>query len=64
MVEEFAALPPKPENSDAISFGSGEFSVTPLSKRKSQEDREDHDTSLEDQHSVSKKPSQKKIKGE
>ncbi|CAH8392666.1 unnamed protein product [Eruca vesicaria subsp. sativa] len=48
-------------NSDVISFGSGEFSVTPLSKRKNQED---HDTSLEDQHSVSKKPSQKKIKGE
>ncbi|CAH8388240.1 unnamed protein product, partial [Eruca vesicaria subsp. sativa] len=48
-------------NSDVISFGSGEFSVTPLSIRKSQKD---HDTSLEDQHSVSKKPSQKKIKGE
>ncbi|KAL0864902.1 hypothetical protein Bca101_044020 [Brassica carinata] len=67
MIEEFAALPPKLlqvlmlQNSDDISSGSGDFSMTPMSKRKSQED---HDINLEDQHSVSNKPSQKKIKGE
>ncbi|KAL0733160.1 hypothetical protein Bca4012_009370 [Brassica carinata] len=67
MIEEFAALPPKSlqvlmlQNSDDISSGSVDFSMTLLSKRKSQED---HDINLEDQHSVSNKPSQKKIKGE
>ncbi|KAF2590735.1 hypothetical protein F2Q70_00037943 [Brassica cretica] len=65
MVEEFADLPPKPvlmlESADDISSGSGGFSGTPLSKRKSQQDE---DSCLEDQHSVNKKLSQKKLKGE
>lgn len=65
MIEEFTALPPKPvlmlQSSDDISSGSGGFFGTPLSKRKSQEDQ---DNSLEDQHSVNKKHSQKKVKGE
>lgn len=49
------------QSSDDISSGSGGFFGTPLSKRKSQEDQ---DNSLEDQHSVNKKHSQKKVKGE
>ncbi|KAF8050436.1 hypothetical protein N665_1965s0002 [Sinapis alba] len=65
MISEFAALPPKPvlmlQSSDDISTGSGGFSGTPLSKRKSEEDQE---SSLDDQHSVSKKLAQKKVKGE
>ncbi|XP_048620043.1 uncharacterized protein LOC125590500 [Brassica napus] len=65
MVEEFADLPPKPilmlESADDISSGSGGFTATPLSKRKSEQDE---DSSLEVQHSVNKKPSQKKLKGE
>ncbi|XP_048605099.1 uncharacterized protein LOC125582437 [Brassica napus] len=40
MVEEFADLPPKPvlmlESADDISSGSGGFTATPLSKRKSE----------------------------
>ncbi|CAN7046817.1 unnamed protein product [Brassica oleracea var. botrytis] len=65
MVEEFADLPPKPvlilESADDISSGSGGFTATPLSKRKSEQDE---DSCLEDQHSVNKKLSQKKFKGE
>ncbi|KAG5385152.1 hypothetical protein IGI04_036622 [Brassica rapa subsp. trilocularis] len=65
MVEEFADLPPKPvlmlESADDISSGSGGFTATPLSKRKSEQDE---DSCLEDQHSVNKKLSQKKLKGE
>ncbi|KAF3588506.1 hypothetical protein F2Q69_00028748 [Brassica cretica] len=65
MVEEFADLPPKPilmlESADDISSGSGGFTATPLSKRKSEQDE---DSSLEVQHSVNKKLSQKKLKGE
>ncbi|WZZ91446.1 hypothetical protein YC2023_120025 [Brassica napus] len=65
MVEEFADLPPKPvlmlESTDDISSGSGGFTATPLSKRKSEQDE---DSCLEDQHSVNKKLSQKKFKGE
>ncbi|CAN6891894.1 unnamed protein product, partial [Brassica oleracea] len=64
MVEEFADLPPKPvlmlESADDISSGSGGFTATPLSKRKSEQDE---DSCLEDQHSVNKKLSQKKLKG-
>ncbi|WZZ33065.1 hypothetical protein YC2023_016466 [Brassica napus] len=67
MVEEFADLPPKSnpvlmlESADDISSGSGGFTATPLSKRKSEQD---DDSCLEDQHSVNKKLSQKKLKGE
>ncbi|WZZ86116.1 hypothetical protein YC2023_114695 [Brassica napus] len=67
MVEEFADLPPKSnpvlmlESADDISSGSGGFTATPLSKRKSEQD---DDSYLEDQHSVNKKLSQKKLKGE
>ncbi|CAF2150191.1 unnamed protein product [Brassica napus] len=65
MVEEFAYLPPKPvlmlESAYDISSGSGGFTATPLSKRKSEQDDE---SCLEDQHSVNKKLSQKKLKGE
>ncbi|CAN6987774.1 unnamed protein product, partial [Brassica rapa subsp. trilocularis] len=65
MVEEFADLPPKPvlmlESAYDISSGSGGFTATPLSKRKSKQDDE---SCLEDQHSVNKKLSQKKLKGE
>ncbi|CAN7109975.1 unnamed protein product [Brassica rapa subsp. narinosa] len=65
MVEEFADLPPKPvlmlESAYDISSGSGGFTATPLSKRKSEQDDESY---LEDQHSVNKKLSQKKLKGE
>ncbi|WZZ77682.1 hypothetical protein YC2023_098254 [Brassica napus] len=65
MVEEFADLPPKPvlmlESADDISSGSGGFTATPLSKRKSEQDE---DSCLEDQHSVNKKLSQKKLKGD
>ncbi|WZZ60841.1 hypothetical protein YC2023_060948 [Brassica napus] len=65
MVEEFADLPPKPvlmlESADDISSGSGGFTATPLSKRKSEQDE---DSCLKDQHSVNKKLSQKKFKGE
>ncbi|CAN6842547.1 unnamed protein product [Brassica oleracea] len=65
MVEEFADLPPKPvlmlESADDISSGSGGFTATPFSKRKSEQDE---DSCLEDQHSVNKKLSQKKLKGE
>ncbi|KAL0853926.1 hypothetical protein Bca101_059078 [Brassica carinata] len=57
MIEEFSALPPKPD----ISSGSACFSGTPLSKIKSQEDQE---STLEDQHSVNRKLAQKKVKGE
>ncbi|CDY58379.1 BnaC09g51590D [Brassica napus] len=67
MVEEFSDLPPKSnpvlmlESADDISSGSGGFTATPLSKRKSEQD---DDSCLEDQHSVNKKLSQKKLKGE
>ncbi|CDY24890.1 BnaA03g59940D [Brassica napus] len=67
MVEEFADLPPKSnpvlmlESADDISSGSGGFTATPLSKRKSEQD---DDSCLEDQHSVNNKLSQKKLKGE
>ncbi|CAF2162263.1 unnamed protein product [Brassica napus] len=65
MVEEFADLPPKLvlmlESAYDISSGSGGFTATPLSKRKS---RQNDDSCLEDQHSVNKKLSQKKLKGE
>ncbi|CAN6844355.1 unnamed protein product [Brassica oleracea] len=67
MVEGFADLPPKSnpvlmlESADDISFGSVGFTATPLSKRKSEQD---DDSCLEDQHSVNKKLSQKKLKGE
>ncbi|WZY72320.1 hypothetical protein YC2023_004560 [Brassica napus] len=65
MVEEFADLPTKPvlmlESADDISSGSGGFTGTPMSKRKSEQDE---DSCLEDQHSVNKKLSQKKLKGE
>ncbi|KAL0807772.1 hypothetical protein Bca101_100264 [Brassica carinata] len=65
MVEEFADLPPKPvlmlESADDIFSGSGGYSETPLSKRKSEQDE---DNCLEDQHSVNKKLAQKKLKGE
>ncbi|XP_013624429.1 PREDICTED: uncharacterized protein LOC106330522 [Brassica oleracea var. oleracea] len=67
MVEEFADLPPKSnpvlmlESADDISSGSVGFTATPLSKRKSEQD---DDSCLEDQHSVNKKLSQKKLKGE
>ncbi|WZY78113.1 hypothetical protein YC2023_024497 [Brassica napus] len=67
MVEEFADLPPKSnpvlmlESADDISSGSGGFTATHLSKRKSEQD---DDSCLEDQHSVNKKLSQKKLKGE
>ncbi|KAG2272025.1 hypothetical protein Bca52824_066580 [Brassica carinata] len=67
MVEEFSDLPPKSnpvlmlESVDDISSGSGGFTATPLSKRKSEQD---DDSCLEDQHSVNKKLSQKKLKGE
>nr|VDD29930.1 unnamed protein product [Brassica oleracea] len=77
MVEEFADLPPKSnriivirlniflqvlmlESADDISSGSVGFTATPLSKRKSEQD---DDSCLEDQHSVNKKLSQKKLKG-
>ncbi|WZZ62251.1 hypothetical protein YC2023_062358 [Brassica napus] len=49
------------ESADDISSGSGGFTATPLSKRKSEQD---DDSCLEDQHSVNKKLSQKKLKGE
>ncbi|KAG5415593.1 hypothetical protein IGI04_003160 [Brassica rapa subsp. trilocularis] len=49
------------ESADDISSGSGGFTATPLSKRKSEQDE---DSCLEDQHSVNKKLSQKKLKGE
>ncbi|XP_018464346.1 replication protein A 70 kDa DNA-binding subunit B-like [Raphanus sativus] len=65
MIEEFADLPPKSvlmlQNSDDISSASGDLSVTPLSKRKSEEE---HAISPMEQHSVTKKQSRKKIKGE
>ncbi|KAG2330338.1 hypothetical protein Bca52824_001518 [Brassica carinata] len=65
MIEEFAALPPKPvlmlQSSDDISSGSGGVSGTPLSKRKSKDGEE---SSREDQHSVNKQLAQKKVKGE
>ncbi|CAF2083757.1 BnaA06g11940D [Brassica napus] len=65
MVEEFADLPPKPvlmlESADDISSGSGGFTATPLSKRKSEQDDE---SCLGDQQSIGKKLSQKKLKGE
>ncbi|KAF8082317.1 hypothetical protein N665_0834s0008 [Sinapis alba] len=65
MIEEFAALPPKPvlmlQSSDEISDGSGGSSGTPLAKRKSQEDQ---DNDVEDQLSVNKKHFLKKLKGE
>ncbi|CAG7870262.1 unnamed protein product, partial [Brassica rapa] len=65
MIEEFAALPCKPvlmlQSLDNISDGSGGSSGTPFSKRKSQEDQ---DNDVEDQLSVRKKRSQKKLKGE
>ena len=44
------------ESADDISSGSGGFTATPLSKRKSEQDE---DSCLEDQHSVNKK-----LKGE
>ncbi|RID78908.1 hypothetical protein BRARA_A01688 [Brassica rapa] len=49
------------ESAYDISSGSGGFTATPLSKRKSEQDDESY---LEDQHSVNKKLSQKKLKGE
>lgn len=49
------------ESADDISSGSVGFTATPLSKRKSEQD---DDSCLEDQHSVNKKLSQKKLKGE
>ena len=49
------------ESADDISSGSGGFTATPLSKRKSEQDE---DSCLKDQHSVNKKLSQKKFKGE
>ncbi|CAN7105225.1 unnamed protein product [Brassica rapa subsp. narinosa] len=49
------------ESADDISSGSGGFTATPLSKRKNEQD---DDSCLEDQHSVNKKLSQKKLKGE
>ncbi|KAL0733829.1 hypothetical protein Bca4012_010039 [Brassica carinata] len=65
MIEEFAALPPKPvlmlQSSEDIFSGSAGFLGTPLPKRKSQEDQE---STLEDQHSVNRKLAQKKVKGE
>ncbi|KAL0748248.1 hypothetical protein Bca101_030250 [Brassica carinata] len=48
------------ESADDISSGSVGFTATPLSKRKSEQD---DDSCLEDQHSVNKKLSQKKLKG-
>lgn len=49
------------ESADDIFSGSSGFSETPLSKRKI---KQDEDNCLEDQHSVNKKHSQKKVKGE
>ncbi|KAF8100026.1 hypothetical protein N665_0232s0002 [Sinapis alba] len=64
MIEEFAALPPKPvlmlQSSDEISDGSGGSSGTPLAKRKSQEDQ---DNDVEDQLSVNKETFSKETQG-
>ncbi|XP_013689088.1 uncharacterized protein LOC106392857 [Brassica napus] len=65
MIEEFAALPPKPVlmllASEDISDGSGGSSATPVSKKKS---KEEQDNDVEHQLSVNEKHCQNKIKGE